>query len=126
MKKFMLVLAMTTTLVAISYAGGPSSQTVKEQISQYLNSISVPGHDFRDYFEIKDIIVKDRAAGEGEYTVIVSVTVRFKKSTISVFAEAFQAFANIITKPGKPGDVLTEDLTARFQLFQSGWRLKCG
>ena len=123
MKKFMLVLAMTTTLVAISYAGGPSDQAVRDQVTTYLNSLRPASWaNFPDYFELRSVIVKDKMIGSNECEIIVEFTVRFKQLYKSG-SDAMMAFGDVVRQQGKVGDLAVNSLTVKFKRFESGWRL---
>ena len=121
----LVVVMMLAMAISCSHANsGPSEQIVKEQVSQCLNSMRpATWANFPDYFEVQDVVVKDKMVKQDEATIMVDFTVRLKNDYGS--HDQMMAFGNLVRQKGKANQILSDSLTVKFNKFEKGWQITC-
>jgi hypothetical protein len=135
MRRFLIVILgfVLCAVACNSLNKGPSESLVKSQVAEYLTALRAEGSQpFGQVFRVDSITIKDRLV-EGRQASVVTVL------TATVIARPFfpggvVAQADSLTSSSyrfltsndtlRTGQVLTRDVTFRFQRFDSGWRLQ--
>ena len=122
MQKRLLALIMMLAMASVVHAveSGPSDQTVKAQIIQCFDSTVWNEWRFSDYFEIREVIIKERTISKDECTVSFYFTVRFKKD---IPAEVNEAFGNVVHQKGKAGSVAVDSMEVTLIKAGHEWRI---
>jgi hypothetical protein len=79
--------------------------------------------NFPDYFEVQDVVVKDKMVKQDEATIMVDFTVRLKNDYGS--HDQMMAFGNLVRQKGKANQILSDSLTVKFNKFEKGWQITC-
>ena len=129
-KEFLYKTTISLTLISllIACSKGISDDTITKQVIEYLENDVRSGFmsnvSFSKYFEIENVIVKDKLIKDNEFIASCGISVKIKK----LYAEksaVTMAYGFIVGDGrGSPGESKANDVNFLFEKYEKGWKIK--
>lgn len=108
-----------------------SDEEIKAQVTDWvlnytngrLSDLFAPSR-FGDYFDIKDVTIKDKFVTKTECIALCAVTYQAKHSWVAHSGLTISLGFIIGDGPGRAGEVRTWEMKFLFRKYEKGWRLE--